>query len=209
MNRALFAACLALACAAPLAGTALAQADTPREEQTFDYVPRSGETVPTLQKPLAETTFEDAEIINHPVYGTIILSKSRWKNWVARALYLTLINITLIVVILSFSKTEEYNIIIAYTLCGASFTVSLWIFLCAVLLQQLGSYAWTYVVPAALVTWAVDYLVLMKIKKYDISLSELKESYKKLRAASHEDPRLASVDGSPGDWPEEDFIVRR
>ncbi len=209
MNKALAALLLALACAAPLAGTARAQADTPREEQSFDYSPRSGEAVPVLPKAVAETTYEDAEIINHPVYGTIMLSKSRWKNWVGRAVYLVIVNVALLVVILSFSKTEEYNLVIDYVLCGASMTVSFWTLLCAVLLMQLRSYAWAYVAPAGLATWAVGHLVLMKVKKYDVSLTELKESYQKLRAAPREDARLASVDGSPGDWPEEDFIRRR
>ncbi len=209
MNKRLAALLLVLACAAPLAGTAAAQADTPREEQSFDYSPRSGEEVPVLPKAVAETTFEDAELINHPVYGTLLLSKSRWKNWVGRAIYLTIINVALLVVILSLSKTEEYNLVIDYVLCGASMTVSFWVLLCAVLLMQLRSYSWTYVAPAGLATWAVGYLVLLKIKKYDVSLTELKESYKKLRAAGHEDARLTSVDGSPGDWPDEEFIQRR
>lgn len=202
----LLASLLALGAAALAPGAALAQMDRAASEQTFDYNPAAGETTPAIQQSIAETTYVDAELIEHPVYGTIMLSKSRWKNWVARALYLTVINIALLVIILSFSKTEEYNIIISYVLCGASLTVSFWVFLCAVLLAQLKSAAWTYIAPISFVTAAAGYFMVLKVKKYDVSLAELKESFQKLRAAEHEDPRLVSVDGSPGDWPGDDFV---
>jgi hypothetical protein len=203
----LLPALLALACAAALAPVpATAQLNTDKSEQTFDYDPAAGETTPEIQRSAAETIYEDAEIINDPVAGTIILYKYRWKNWVARALYLTVINIALLVIILSLSKTEEYNIIISYILCGSCFTVSFWIFLCAILLAQLKTLAWTYIGPISMVTGALGYAMLMKVKKYDVSLAELKESFQKLRATSHEDPRLASVDGSPGDWPPDDLV---
>jgi len=205
-TKVLFPAVLALACcAAYLPATAGAQANTPLEEQSFDYTPPDGEQTPDIAQSMAETTYEDADIVNSPVYGTIILSKHRWKNWVARALYLVLINIALIAIILSLSKTEEYNLIISYILTGASLALSFWIFLCAVLLFKLKSYSWAYILPASGATTVIGYLVLMKIRKYDVSLSELKESFKQLRATSREDHRLASVDGSPGDWPDQDF----
>ena len=197
---------LALAAAAYCPPSAPAQANTPVEEQSFDYDPGAGEQTPKIEQYRAETTYEDAEVVNHPVYGTIMLSKNRWKNWVARALYLGLINIALLAVILSLSKTEEYNIIIGYMLSGASLTVSLWTFLCAILIFKLNSAAWLYILPVSLVTGGAGYLVLMKIKRSDISLTELKESFQKMRAAPNEDQRLASVDGSPGDWPDQDFL---
>ena len=182
------------------------QLGSSKEEQTFDYNPDASKETPAIQQAVAETTYEDAEIVNHPIYGTIILSKHRWKSWVARALYLALINIAVIVITLSLSRTEESNLIISYILSGVSFTISFWIFLCAVLLLQLHSSSWLYVLPVSMVTGAVNCVVLMKIKRSDISLTELKESFKKMKATSHEDPRLVSVDGSPADWPNEDFI---
>lgn len=197
---------LSLAAAAALPPAARAQANTSPEEQTFDYNPNAGGEMPKLQQSIAETTFEDAEIVNHPVYGTIVLSKYRWKNWVTRALYLALINIALIVITLSLARTSEYTLIISYILTGASFTVSFWVFLCAVLIFQLKSYTWIYVLPVSLVTAGVGYLMLMKIKKSDISFTELKESFQKMRSAAVEDSRLVSVNGSPGDWPDDDFI---
>lgn len=206
VNKFLLASFLALGAAALAPAGASAQMDRAASEQTFDYNPSEGESSPAIQQATVETTYEDAELIEHPVYGTLMLSKSRWKNWVARALYLTALNIAMLVIILSFSKTEEHNIIISYVLCGASMTVSFWVFLCAVLLAMLNSAAWTYIGPVSLITWAAGYFVLLKVKKYDISLTELKESFQKLRAAEHEDPRLLSVDGSPGDWPGDDFI---
>lgn len=207
-NRALAAAlfiALALAAAsrpAPLS----AQLSSSPEEQSFDYDPGAGKETPKIQQFAAETTFEDAVMVNHPVYGTVMFSKYRWRNWVTRSLYLTLINIALIAIILSLSKTEEYNIIVAYVLSGASAAISFWTFLCAVLIFRLDSGAWIYVLPVSAVTTAIGYLVLMKIKKSDVSFTELKESFKKMSAASHEDQRLISVEGAPGDWPSEDFI---
>lgn len=203
-NKLLLAAALTLA-PALLPAPAEAQIGTRKEEQTFDYDPGAAQTE-KLEKAAAETTYDDAEIVNHPVYGTIIISKHRWRNWVARALYLTLTNIALLVIILSMGKSEEHNLIISYVLAGMSLTVSFWTFLCAVLLFQLKAAAWLYVLPAAAVTGGAGWVVLMKIKRSDISLTELKESFKKMSAASKEDPRLASVNGLPGDWPAEDFI---
>ena len=189
-------------CPAPLA----AQANTRPEEQSFDYDPGAGKDTPKIQQFAAEISFEDAVMVNHPIYGTIMLSKYRWKNWVTRALYLALINIALIAIILSLSKNEEHNIVVAYVLSGASFSVSFWTFLCAALICMLNSNAWSYVLPVSAATGVVSYIVMMKIKRSDVSLTELKESYQRMSAVSHEDPRLITVDGTPGDWPNEDFI---
>ncbi|MDD5210732.1 MAG: hypothetical protein PHV36_15200 [Elusimicrobiales bacterium] len=197
--------CLAAA-AASLPAPARAQANTSLSEQTFDYNPDAGKEMPEIQQSIAETTFEDAEMINHPVYGTTMLSKHRWKNWVTRALYLALINIALIAITLSMARTSEYNLIISYILSGASFTLSFWTFLCAVLVFQLKSSAWIYILPVSAVTAGVGYLVLMKIKRSDVSFTELKESFQKMRSAAVEDSRLTSVDGAPGDWPDDDFV---
>jgi hypothetical protein len=186
------------------AAPAAAQMDTPRSQQTFDYTPDNNSD--QLEQPAVETTFEDAEIVNNSIYGTIMLSKSRWKNWVGHAMYLALIEIALLSIILSLSKTEEYNIIIGYILSGAGMTLSFWIFLCAILLFQLHAKAWLYVLPVSLALAAIDYIVLLKIKKYDVSLSELKESFQKMSATAQEDPRLASVEGVPGDWPDQDLL---
>lgn len=194
-----------LAAPALLPGQAAAQFGTRAEEQTFDYDPGEKDAG-KIVRAAAETTYEDATLVNHPIYGTYMVSKYRWKNWVTRALYLTLINIALLVIIISLGRTEEYTIIIGYALCGLSATLSFWVFLCAVLVATLGASAWLYVLPVSLILAALSYLVLMKIKKSDISLAELKESFQKMHAASNEDPRLASVSGAPGDWPNQDFL---
>lgn len=200
----LFAAALAaLAVFTPPA--ALAQLGTRQEERAFDYDP-GAEAEGKVAAAAAETTYEDADIVEHPIYGTIIISKHRWKNWVARALYLSLINVALLVIILSLSRNYEYSIIVGYILSGMSAALSLWTLLCAILIFQLGAPHWLYIAPAALVTAAVGHVVLMKIKRSDVSLTELKESFKQMSAAAHEDPRLVSVNGAPGDWPTEDFI---
>lgn len=203
-TRLIFPALLALAAASFCAAPAAAQAGTSPEEQSFDYNP--GANAPKLDQPAVETTYDDAELINSPVYGTIILSKSRWKNWVVHAMYLALINIALLAVIFSLGKAEEYNIIVAYIMSGAGMTLSFWIFLCGILLFQLHSITWTYVIPVSLVLGGIGYVVLMRVKKQDVSLSELRESFKKMGATVQEDPRLASVEGIPSDWPDQDFL---
>ena len=199
---------IALALASALCPTRpAAQLGSKAEEQSFDYDPEAtGKETPKIQEFAAETTFEDAVMVNHPIYGTVMFSKYRWRNWVTRALYLTLINIALLAILISLSKTDEYNIIVAYVLSGASFAMSIWTFFCAILIFRLEANAWIYVAPVSAVTALISYIVLMKIKKYDVSLTELKESFKKMSAASHEDQRLVSVEGTPGDWPNEDFI---
>jgi len=204
--KALMALALAAAAAGCISSPARAQLGSSPEEQSFDYNPDAAKEMPQIQQSIAETTFEDAEIINHPVYGTIVLSKSRWKNWVARAMYLALINIALIAIILSLGRNSEYNLIISYILCGASFTVSFWVFLCAALIFLLKATGWIYILPVSMVMGAAGYIVLMKVKRSDVSFTELKDSFQKMRAAAIEDSRLVSVEGSPGDWPEEDFI---
>lgn len=202
-NKLLLAALLLAPALCPV--PAAAQLGSRPEEQSFDYDP-GAEQAEKIQKPAAETTYVDAEIVNHSVYGTIIISKYRWKNWVYRSLYLTLINIALLVIILSLARNEEHNLIISYALSGMSHAVSFWTFLCAVLLFQLKASAWLYVLPVSAATWLAGVVVLVRIKRSDVSLSELKESFQKMNAASREDARLASIEGSPGDWPNEDFI---
>lgn len=201
----LLAVLLALAAAAACLPPSC-RAQSKAQEDAFNYDPGAGVEEPRMAESPVESSFEDAEIVNHPVYGTIVLSKQRWKSWVARALYLALLNIALIAILLSVSKAEEHSIIIAYVLAGASFALSFWIFLCAVLLFRLNAAAWLYVLPVSAVTGLISHVVLMKIKRSDVSLSELKESFQKMSVASSEDQRLASVDGAPGDWPDQDFI---
>ncbi len=204
-KRVLFAVLLGLAAAAAWPPY-YCRAQSAPEDQSFNYNPGAGVKEPEIQRSLAETSYDDAEIVNHPVYGTIVLSKHRWKSWVARALYLTLINIALIAVIISIPKADEYSIIISYVLSGVSSAVSFWIFLCAVLLFRLNSSSWLYVLPIPVITWFISHVVLMKIKQSDISLTSLKESFQQMKSAASEDPRFVSVDGSPGDWPDQDFM---
>lgn len=204
LDRTLLAAALAL----PLIAAALpaaAQYGSDEKQQTFDYTPAAKET-PQLQKELVSVDYEDAEMINDPVQGVYMVSKSRWKSWVARAVYLLIIDIALLAIILSLTKNEEHNIIIAYILSGSSAVLSFWVFLCAGLLLRLKSWTWICILPLSLLMAAATYIVLMKIKRSDVSLAELKESFQKMSAMSGEDGRLATIDGRPGDWPGPDFL---
>ena len=195
---------IALAFSGP-ALPAAAQFDTDKSQQSFDYNPKNAETE-QIQKETVSVDYDDAEMITDPIRGVFMVSKSRWKNWVARAVYLLIMDIALLVILLSLPKSEEHNIIIAYVLSGSSAILSFWVFLCALLLFRLHAPAWLMILPLSLVMAAVSYFVLMKIKRSDVSLTELKESFQKTSALSNEDSRLVSVEGQPGDWHDKDFI---
>ena len=162
----------------------------------------------TIEKKAVTLDYSEVDIYDRPDLGGIImLSKTRWKNWVARAIYIALINLLLLLLILSLPKNNEPNVIISYLISGASFIMSFWIFLCSVLLFRLNAIPSAVIfLPVAFIFFAATYIILLKVKKSDISLSELKESFQKLNETSSEDARLASVPGLPGDWPDEDFM---
>ena len=135
-----------------------------------------------------------------------MVSKIRWKSWLARSVYLLIMDVALLVILLSLPKNEEQNIIVAYVLSGSSAILSFWVFLCAWLLFRLHAAAWLMILPLSLVMAAVTYIVLMKIKRSDVSLTELRESFQKMSALDNEDQRLVSMEGEPGDWPDNDFL---
>ncbi len=161
-----------------------------------------------IEKKAVTMDYSKVDIYDRPdLGGMIILSKTRWKNWVARAVYIALINILLILLILSLPKDSEPNIIISYLISGSSFIMSFWIFLCSALLFRLKAIPSAIIfLPVAFLFFAGTYFILLRIKKSDISLSELKESFQKLNKTRNEDERLVSVPGLPGDWPDEDFM---
>ncbi|MCX5784924.1 MAG: hypothetical protein NTX59_04480 [Elusimicrobia bacterium] len=179
---------------------------TDKNAQSFDYSPEDNQATPAIPQPTVTEEYEDAEIIDDPFYGIVVVSKQRWKNWVLRSVYLLLIDIALIMLVISLPKNDEYNIVISYLFLGASFVLAFWEFLCAVFLFRLNSASWLYIAPASFIMAGVFYLVLLKVKKFDVSLSELKESFQQMSTVNKEDARLTSVDGTPSDWPEVDFI---
>ena len=202
----LFIALLALALPV-LAGLAPLYAQDKPQENAFDYIPGAGEqTNVQPAKPMVEVSLEDVNVTNDPVYGIIVTSKHRWRDWVERSLYLTLLAIAILAITASLSTKDEATLIIAYFLSGVSFTLALWISFCSLLLFELKSAAGLYILPVSVVLGAITYFLLMRIKKADVSLSELKDSFKGPTGGEGSDQRLASIDGSPGDWQEEDFI---
>jgi hypothetical protein len=182
-----------------------AQYGTREDQQTFDYNPDAAET-PKLPEKMLSVNYSDAELVNDPVQGVYMISKSRWKSWVFRAFSIMILDIALMVILLSLPKTEEHNIIISYVLSGISAVLSFWVLLCAWMLLMLHASAWLMIFPLSLVMGAAAHLALMKIKRSDISLSELQESFKRMSAMAQEDQRLVSIDGEPGSWPETDFL---
>ena len=161
-----------------------------------------------IEKPDVEVDYSEIEMIEDHVKGELILvSKNRWKSWVERSIYVLLVNTLILILIVSMPKNNESAIIVSYLLSGAGAVMSLWLFLCSVLLFRLNAgYSATIFLPVSFILAAVNYFLLLRTKKSDISLSELKESFQKLEKASPEDPRLISITGIPGDWPDDDFI---
>lgn len=197
--------CLLAAFLAASAGPAMSQIGHSADEQVFDYNPDADETTPKIATFSVSVEY-DADMAVDRTGGIILYTKDRWKNWVARSVYILLLDIALLGIILSLPKNEEYYIIIAYVLCGSSMLLAFWVFLCAALLFKLHAAAWVYIIPLSAVMAVLSLVALAKIKGSDVSLSELKESFQKLSATSSEDRRLLSVEGSPGDWPEKDFM---
>jgi len=189
-----------------IAAPAVAQYGSKEELQTFDYTPGNNEEIKTQPQNTISIDYDDAELINDPVQGVFMVSKSRWKSWVARSVYLLVTYILLIMILISLPKNEEHNIIVSYVLSGAGATLSLWVLLCAWLLFMLNSRVWMLIFPLSLAMGTLTYVILMKIKRSDISLSELKESFQKMQALSKTDQRLISVEGDPGDWSDTDFL---
>ncbi|MEW6013063.1 MAG: hypothetical protein AB1602_06660 [Elusimicrobiota bacterium] len=154
-----------------------------------------------------------AEIIDHPVYGVIVLSKDRWKNWVFRSLIIIMAYLSLLIVILSIPKTSELNLIVAYILSGSAFVVSFWETLSGWMLTRLNSYkyGWSFIL-ISIPMYLASYFAVIRVKKNDISYSQIKEEFKKmqqLNADSYEDSRLLPISGVPGDWEDEDFVRHR
>jgi len=178
----------------------------PGQDSSFDYTPAKGEKIEETERPTVRINFNDVEVIRNPQTGITFISKHRWRNWVERALYLILVNIALLVILGSLPKNDENNLIVSYFLSGISFMLDFWVFLCAVLLFKFRSISGAYVLPVSAAMCGATYYLLLKIKKADISLSDLKDSFRQQSRAGGSDQRLASVDGSPGDWPEQDFL---
>lgn len=159
------------------------------------------------KKEILEIQYENAQIVDHPVLGVLILSNDRWKNWIVRSFIVVLIFVTFIVLNLSLAKNTEANIIISYFLNGAMFTVSYWTTLCGWMLTRLNKNLYGLgFIALSLIMYVVTYILTMKTKKSDISFATLKESFQKLAATKQEDKRLAPISGLPGDWLEEDLV---
>jgi len=183
-----------------------AQAGAPGQSNSFDYIPADGEKITEAPRATVQINLNDIEVISHPGRGVYFVSKHRWKDWVERALYLVLLNIALIALTASMPKNDERNLIISYFLTGVSYTFAFWIFLCAILLFKLKSASGIYVLPVSAALAAATYYLMMRIRKADISLTDLKEAFKQQSGSDGSDQRLSSVDGSPGNWPEQDFL---
>lgn len=168
----------------------------------FGYEPAPA---PAPAKKIA-VDYSDAELVNDPVQGVFLVSKNRWKNWISRSVYIMLLYLALMVISFSLPRTQEHNLIVLYMISGINACLSFWVFLCACLIFTLRSSAWLAILPASMAMAAGAYFSLIKVKDSDVSLAELKKSFQKMSALAQEDDRLSSLDGTPGNWPEEDFI---
>jgi len=154
-----------------------------------------------------EIVYENAQIMDHPVLGILILSKDRWKNWIVRNFIIISIFIALTILNLSLPKDNEINIIFSYFLGGAIFIVSIWETLAGWMLTRLNKNLYGLIfILISIPMYIFTYIMLMKTKKADISFDTLKKSFQKLLQTSNEDKRLLPLPGTPGDWVEDDII---
>ncbi|MCX7642057.1 MAG: hypothetical protein N2Z20_05420 [Elusimicrobiales bacterium] len=161
-------------------------------------------------KEVIDIEWENAEIIDHPVYGVLILSKDRWKNWVFRSTIVIMVYISISTILLAIPKSSEFNFIISYILCGSMFVLSFWLSLCGWMLNRLGTfkYGWLFIF-LSLPMCIGSYFMTLRTKKYDISYSKIKDEIKKLKEEemkNYQDPRLYAISGMYGEWEDEDFI---
>jgi len=182
-----------------------AHATAAKKANPFDYVPANGEKIEEAAKPTVVMNMSQVELTREPNGTVRYIYKLRWKSWLERALYLVLLNIGLLFLVSALPKSEEHNLIISYFLLGVSLLLAFWAFLCGILLLMIKSATGMYVMPAGAAMWAATYYLMMRVKKADGAIADVAGSFKGL-AGQGADPRLASVDGSPGDWPEQDFL---
>ena len=183
-------ACLAFGASLPR--TAAAIDYTATSEQSFDYSPPSPGQEGHQHKTDKKTDGSR--------------SVQNWKNWVIRALYLLLLEMCLVGGVVFLPLKNELYAKAAYALTGAGFVLAFWEFFCAALLLRLGSSSCLFVFPSALIMGAACYMALLGVIAADVSGADLKESFQQPAPPSTEDARLAGIDGTPGDWPEQDFI---
>ncbi len=156
---------------------------------------------------------ENAEIYVHPVYGVLVYSKDRWKNWVFRGLIIIMVYISLVLVLITLPKNSDFNFIVCYILGGSLFVLSFWETLCGWFLTNINSYkSGLSFILISLPMYVGSYLSLMRLKKQDISYAQIKEEIRKMNAEKLEaiknmgDPRLNAISGIYGEWEDEDFI---
>ena len=169
-------------------------------------------TTTTYKGQIVEIEWDkNAEIIDHPVYGVIVLSKDRWKNWVFRALIIIMVYLSMISVVIGMGKSSELGFAVSYILNGSLFAISIWGGLSGWMLMRLNSYGygWSFVGVSVLMLIG-SYISLLRIKNYDISYLKIKEELKKMaqmKEITQEDLRLTAVRGEAGEWEEEDIIT--
>lgn len=154
-----------------------------------------------------EIDYSNAQIVDHSVYGVMILSLDRWKNWLVRSSIIVMVFATLVILFISIPKDSELNITLAYAITGAMFSVAFWETLAGWMLTRLSqNFYGSLIIGISFLMYAAFYVSLTKIKKTDLSFSSIKESFQKTSQLDKEDPRLIYVNGLPGDWEKEDFI---
>lgn len=175
----------------------------------FDYTPE-GTAAPAEQaarpKQVTDIDLNEIEVIKDPKYGTSYRAKNAWKNWAERATELALLNLGVIALLFFMPKTEEHNLIICYFMTGVSFVLAIWVLFCGVAFITLKTDLWMYAVPASAVLTALTWMALARIKKADVSMTEIKSAFARTTEGGSDDRRLSAVDGKPGNWPEQDFL---
>ncbi len=158
-------------------------------------------------KKILEIEYSNAQVIDHSVYGVMYLSRDRWKNWLLRSSIVMMLFVTLLIILIAIPKDSEINIMLSYGISGAMFSISFWETLTGWMLTRLSQNLYgSLIILLSLLMYAAFYLSIMKIKKIDISFSDIKENFQKMSQMAKEDPRLIFLSGLPSDWEKEDFV---
>lgn len=193
---------LLLALAAPAAAQSPA---APGQGNPFDYTPAEPGAAEEKPKPSLIVNPDEVEVSTHPTRGIIYTPRNAWRLWIERSIYIGLLNVALIAALFFIPKKDEQNLIIAYFMAGVTLTMNFWLFLCGLLFIKLGRPYWLHTIPASALMAGATYAAIMRIKKADISMSEVKSVFARAGDGAT-DPALAGVDGSPGSWPDEDVL---
>lgn len=180
------------------------------EEGKPEPVQAPGQAVSGPVQPGAgpEAEYGPVEVVRYPNGSFAFVYKHRWKDWLESTAYLFLVTAALLALAASLGRKNEQSLRVSYFLEGIVFGLSVCVLACSLKLLRLKQDVGLYLLPAGPLLMGAAYFLLMKIKADDISLAEMREAFLQPPppAEGGQDGRLSSVEGTPGNWPDQDIV---